>query len=118
MQSKDWKSRWHDIIFGAETPEGSTCDLLLLLILLSVIVVVMDSVEGFHSSNGQWLLRIEWIIMIPGFTIIAVPTGTISVEMSRQFVPSANTEVCPGCGRSGHADDADYRRHCGTKLQQ
>lgn len=62
------------------------------------------------TTFGQF---ISSILMILGYAIIAVPTGIISVEMSRV---SKNTQVCPSCMKEGHDDEATFCKHCGTKL--
>lgn len=53
------------------------------------------------------------IIMILGYSIIAVPTGLISVELSRT---SLNTQSCRSCSLDDHEDDAKYCKICGDEL--
>ena len=52
--------------------------------------------------------------MIIGYAIIAVPTGIITVEMSKT---GKNTQECQECG---HPNDlhANYCSHCGVRLNQ
>lgn len=58
---------------------------------------------------------ISAIVMLLGYTIIAVPTGIVSATMVGE--QRRRREVaCPGCGRSGHEETAEYCRFCGTKL--
>ncbi len=54
------------------------------------------------------------IVMIMGYALIAVPTGIVTVELSRS--PSLNTQACPDCGRGGHDDVAAHCMHCGGAL--
>lgn len=54
------------------------------------------------------------VVMILGYAIIAVPTGIVSVELSRTEPFAAR--VCPDCGRDEHAPDAVYCRYCASKL--
>ena len=57
------------------------------------------------------------IIMILGYGIIAVPTGIVSSEMSRQKDSHpVNTQSCPHCGKEGHDSDAAYCKRCGGRL--
>ena len=57
------------------------------------------------------------LIMILGYGMIAVPTGIVSVEMSRVYDKrSMSTQVCPGCSAEGHDADAVHCKHCGTKI--
>ncbi|MCW5890336.1 MAG: ion transporter [bacterium] len=56
-----WRERVREIIFEAGTPAGKAFDVgLLAAILLSVLVVILDSVSSVHRQWG-WLLRgVEW----------------------------------------------------------
>ena len=53
-------------------------------------------------------------VMVMGYALIAVPTGIVTVELSRQ-TPS-NTQSCPDCGREGHDDAAVFCMYCGAGL--
>jgi voltage-gated potassium channel len=57
------------------------------------------------------------IIMIIGYAIIAVPTGIISVEMSKASQSGMNTRVCENCHCKYHDDDAKFCKTCGESLQ-
>ena len=60
---------WHDIIFEAETPAGKAFDIgLLALIVLSIVTVMLESVQSIQAKWGPQLRVIEWIITI-AFTI-------------------------------------------------
>lgn len=66
MDHNKWKTRIHEIIFEADTPEGKLFDVALLwLILASVVVVLLDSMPNIHAEYGNLLYAFEW-----GFTII------------------------------------------------
>lgn len=56
------------------------------------------------------------MIMILGYAIIAIPTGIVSVEMSRQ-VRNANDHRCRGCGETVHAPEARFCNKCGAPLE-
>jgi len=57
------KARIHEIIFEAETPAGKFFDIVLLvLILLSVLVVALESVEALRVFYYQFFITIEWIL--------------------------------------------------------
>ena len=59
------KRKIQEIIFEADTPMGKLFDLaLLVMILLSVIVVMLESVESYREE-WSWLFEIlEWIFTI------------------------------------------------------
>ena len=55
--------------------------------------------------------------MILGYGIIAVPTGIVTVEMSRVRDASAiTTRVCGQCLAEGHDRDARHCKFCGAEL--
>ena len=59
------RERLHQIIFEADTPKGKAFDIALLIaILLSVLVVMLESVESIHAEYGNLLLALEWIFTI------------------------------------------------------
>ncbi|MCB1037570.1 MAG: ion transporter, partial [Acidobacteria bacterium] len=62
---RSWQHRLHEIIFEAETPEGKAFDVaLLLLILLSLVVVSLESVSSFRLAHGRLLRSAEWAITL------------------------------------------------------
>ena len=53
------------IVFEADTPAGKAFDLtLIFFILLSVVLVMLDSIPGIHDQFGVWLLGGEWLITV------------------------------------------------------
>lgn len=53
------------IIYGTNTKAGRLFDLVLLgLILLSVFVVMMETVQGFDAKYHKEIVLIEWIITV------------------------------------------------------
>jgi voltage-gated potassium channel len=65
-----------------------------------------------QTSLGQMLAA---FVMILGYSIIAVPTGIVTVELSRAS-NLETTRSCHECSAEGHDDDADYCKYCGSKL--
>lgn len=80
------------------------------------------------TSFGQFLAA---IVMLLGYAVLAVPTGIVSSEMTKEdnkgkkkkkngkkVVQSEkyNTQVCSECLFDQHADDAYYCKKCGTPL--
>jgi voltage-gated potassium channel len=59
------RHRLHEIIFEADTAAGKLFDILLILsIIISVIVVMLDSVASFQEQYGQLFLLLEWFFTI------------------------------------------------------
>lgn len=55
------------------------------------------------------------LLMIAGYGILAVPTGIVTVELSRRG-REVSTQACPSCGVDGHEHDAVFCRHCAARL--
>ncbi len=61
----NWRSRLHEIIFEADTPAGKLFDIALLIaILLSVLVVMLDSVIDIKASYTTLLIAAEWVFTV------------------------------------------------------
>jgi len=59
------KKKLHDIIFTTETRSGKFFDLALMVtIILSIIVVMLDSIASIHNGYGNILFIAEWIFTI------------------------------------------------------
>lgn len=56
------------------------------------------------------------IIMICGYSIIAVPTGIVSTEMFYASGRKKNSSLCSECGSRFHEEDSLFCRHCGHAL--
>jgi len=55
----------HEIIFEAETPAGKLFDVALIFsIVLSVLVVMLDSVAALQLRYGQLFLTLEWLFTL------------------------------------------------------
>ena len=65
-----------------------------------------------QTNLGQILAA---FIMILGYSIIAVPTGIVTVELSHLSQKKA-TKTCKECSAEGHDADADFCKFCGAKL--
>jgi voltage-gated potassium channel len=54
-----------DVIFEADTPAGRRFDIALVCaIMLSILVVVLDSVPGLHHEYGDTINAIEWAFTV------------------------------------------------------
>ena len=52
----NWKTKLHDIIYEADTKEGKLFDIILIFaILLSIILVMLESVESFDAKYHAFL---------------------------------------------------------------
>lgn len=117
--------------------------LFFILLLTVVLGSVMYVIESEHNSGFTSIpVSVYWavvtlttvgygdiapitpigqafsaLIMIMGYAIIAVPTGIVTVEMSRlRGKEDVDQRICPHCMREGHDANADFCKYCGTKL--
>ena len=64
--NKNWREDLYVIIFQADTPAGRRFDsILLLIILASLVIVILDSIDSVHQNYADLLAYIEW-----GFTVV------------------------------------------------
>lgn len=119
---------------------------LFLLILVFILGTIMYLVEGRQNGFDSIPQSIYWaivtlttvgfgditpqtvvgqmiasIIMLLGYSIIAIPTGIVGAEiyMGASAKRAADIDpklICNACGLEGHRYNADYCRECGTKL--
>lgn len=109
--------------------------LVLVLILGTLMYVIERRQEGFGSipQSIYWAIVtittvgygdlvpqtvlgkfISSVIMILGYGIIAVPTGIVTVEISRSGQKKMNCKYC----NSSNPSNALYCNNCGKKLQK
>jgi voltage-gated potassium channel len=61
----EFLNRLHEIIFESDTRAGRLFDILLLLaIVLSVIVVLLESVHSVHDYSPIFFVSVEWFFTI------------------------------------------------------
>src|ERR1700712_4999572 len=64
--SSNWRERLYVMIFQTDTTAGRRFDgILLLIILASIVIVMLDSIDAVHQNYANVLAYIEW-----GFTVI------------------------------------------------
>lgn len=65
-----------------------------------------------HTGFGKAIASLTTLI---GYSIIAVPTGIITAEISLGVIHT-NKTVCNECGLASHQQNAKYCQACGDKL--
>ncbi|NCT19061.1 MAG: ion transporter [Flavobacteriia bacterium] len=127
----------------------SKAKILIFLFVVVIICVLMGTlmylIEGKESGFESIPLSIYWcivtlttvgfgditpvtslgriiasIIMITGYGIIAVPTGIVSAEFTKQKIKqkkdSQSTSMCPVCNKTDHKNNAEFCYNCGGTL--
>lgn len=60
-----WRRKLYTIIFEADTPAGKLFDVVLIAsIILSVLAVMLDSVQSIRQDYGSQLYIVEWFFTI------------------------------------------------------
>ncbi len=80
--------------------------------------IVTITTVGYGDIIPQTVLGqiIASAAMLTGYSIIAVPTGILTAELSTEMQRERSLRQCDGCLRSGHELDADHCRFCGSEL--
>jgi voltage-gated potassium channel len=114
--------------------------LFIILTMTTILGTVMYMIEGGQNGFSSIPRSIYWaivtlttvgygdispvtalgqivasLIMILGYGIIAVPTGLVTMELTKMNVPS-NTKVCDHCHEGHHPDKAMFCHSCGQAL--
>lgn len=75
----------HEIIYEADTPLGRLFDIVLfILILLSVVVVALETVETVNAKYSALFLKIEWAITL--FFTLEYLLRIVSVKKPLRYI--------------------------------
>ncbi|WP_205509542.1 ion transporter [Longitalea arenae] len=59
---RSWRNSLHNTIYESNTRAGKAFDIaLLFLIISSIVVVMLDSIESYHARYGRIFYVMEWI---------------------------------------------------------
>ncbi len=65
ISKNSWRSKLHVIIYGTNTPAGKLFDLILLIVILaSIVLVMLESVEEIDTKYHKFLNIAEWVITV------------------------------------------------------
>lgn len=115
--------------------------ILMIITLFAALMYTIESAEaGFTSipMSMYWAIvsmttvgygdivpatslgkSITVVLMLLGYSIIAVPTGVFSAQVLRSIREERySDEACPGCGHERHEKRAHYCLRCGTWLDE
>lgn len=63
--SKNWRVKLHEVIYGTHTPAGRLFDIILLVVIVySIIIVMLESIPTFNASYHTFLNISEWVVTI------------------------------------------------------
>ena len=111
----------------------------IVIILGSIMYLIEGPVAGYTSipKSIYWAIvtlttvgygdihpitpmgqAISAIIMLMGYSIIAVPTGIITTELVFSKSNSENKVLCDVCEKDDLVGDSLFCRHCGSKIEK
>lgn len=114
------------------------CTLVTIVVIFGALMYVVEGPEnGFHSIpiGMYWAVVtvttvgfgdiapstgfgrfVTSILIVIGYSIIAVPTGIYTAELARTMQRKRRNTRCPECGLPDHENDAWHCRKCGRAL--
>ncbi|GIU31585.1 ion transporter [Shewanella schlegeliana] len=111
---------------------------LIVVVLSAIMYVVEGPNNGFSSipKSIYWTIvtittvgygditpqtplgqAIAAFTMLLGYSIIAIPTGILTAEISQEIGRSRDLRRCSNCLKVGHDPNALYCDHCGSELE-
>ncbi|WP_455498684.1 ion transporter [Coprobacter sp.] len=98
------------LVEGSVNPSFSNIPKSIYWAVVTITTVGYGDITPI-TFTGQ---LISVIVMLLGYSILAVPTGIISSELIK---PLRKKNIsCPNCGEDKHELDAGYCKNCGTQL--
>lgn len=140
MNMMDYMNDSHYIM---DSLRSSSRKIYIFLLFITIIVVILGSlmyiveggVNGFENipKSIYWAVVtittvgygdispitplgkfISAMLMLCGYSIIAVPTGIITSQMKQKL--NKGKKICNRCGNIDNDDDARYCKECGEKI--
>jgi voltage-gated potassium channel len=102
------------IMFSIESPEAGFTSIprSIYWAIITITTVGYGDIAPMTPA-GQALAS---IIMLIGYSIIAVPTGIVSAEIVKGDQLKYQLHACPSCKKTGHELEAEFCKFCGGKL--
>jgi voltage-gated potassium channel len=83
--SSKWRRKVHEVIYEADTPAGKLFDIvLLIIIIISLILVMMESVPRLGAKYAEEFILAEWVITI--FFTIEYALRIISINKPSKYI--------------------------------
>ena len=103
------------LIEGAGAGEESGFDSMPRSVYWAIVTL---TTVGYGDIAPQTVLgqALASVVMIMGYSIIAVPTGIVTVALAKTSSRPISTQACPQCSAEGHDADAKFCKYCGKPL--
>ena len=105
------------LMYAIESPEAgfTSIPMSIYWAIVSMTTVGYGDIVPMTSLGKS----ITVVLMLIGYSIIAVPTGVFSAQVIRSIREERySEEACPGCGHDRHDRKALYCLKCGTWLDE
>lgn len=80
-----WKEKMHEVIYEADTKAGKLFDVVLLIVIvLSLVLVMLDSVSYLYDAYHEWFYIGEWVITI--FFTIEYILRIVSIKKPSKYI--------------------------------
>ncbi|MDR2872247.1 MAG: ion transporter, partial [Xanthomonadaceae bacterium] len=137
LMSALWRSRRKIFVF--------ICGVLTVVVIFAALMYLIEGpAHGFSNipTSMYWAIVtmatvgygdiapqtaagrvISSVLILIGYSVIAVPTGIYTAELASSLLASRQNPKnrhdqrgCPECGQEGHEGDAEFCRKCGSPL--
>lgn len=102
------------LMYGIEGPVNgfTTLSTSVYWAIVTVTTVGYGDITP-HTAPGR---TVASILILIGYSVIAIPTGIITAQMTAEFQKRRQERVCPHCKQRDHDPKARYCNGCGTAL--
>lgn len=81
-------------------------------------IITMTTVGYGDITPTTWIGKVMTsILVLLGYSMIIIPTGILSAEMTEYARQSITTRTCPSCMIEGLAPDAVFCKRCGERIE-
>ncbi|WP_133407459.1 ion transporter [Parashewanella tropica] len=104
------------IMYEVEGPENGFTSIPTSIYWTVVTITTVgygDITPHTHLGKG-----IAAFTMLLGYSIIAIPTGILTAEISQEIGKHRDLRSCSNCSTTGHETKAHYCYNCGAELQE
>ncbi|CAM4120383.1 ion transporter [Gillisia hiemivivida] len=106
------------LMYLVEGPENGFTN-IPLSIYWAIVTLTTVGFGDIHPLTplGRFIAS---FIMIIGYGVIAVPTGIVGAEMSKDMSKADEIKpfICPNCGEKEHKPSSEFCHNCGKKLNE
>ncbi len=102
------------LMYGIEGPE-SGFKTLGISVYWAVVTVTTVGYGDIIPQTAAGRLVASLLILI-GYSVIAIPTGILTAQMTNELQNRQKARVCPKCKSQGHGVSAKYCHQCGGAL--